>query len=62
VDLCHVAQVENPSLRANGLMLSDHPGVLDWHLPSGEINHSGSKRQMLGVERGAAARQAMSSE
>ena len=51
-DLSHVADVEEPGVRAHGRVLIENGGVLNRHLPAAEIDEAGAECTMTGMERG----------
>ena len=51
LELAHVRDVEDARIRADGTVLLDHALVLDGHLPTGEGNHPGPRRDVPVVER-----------
>ena len=52
LDLAHVADVEQPGARPHRHVLVDDAGVLDRHVPAGELDHAGAGLAMRVVERG----------
>jgi hypothetical protein len=55
-DLTHVADIEQPDRRADGLVLVDDPGVLDRHVPTAEIHHLGAQPAVDGIQSGGLER------
>ena len=51
LDLAHVADVEEPRARSDGLMLVDDARVFDRHVPAAELDHAGAERTVTRVER-----------
>ena len=51
LDLAHMADVEQASLRADRHMLVDDARVFDGHVPSAEWHHPGAKAPMAGIQR-----------
>jgi hypothetical protein len=39
LDVSHVRDVEEADAGAHGHVLGDQAGVLDWHIPSAEVDH-----------------------
>ncbi len=53
-DLPHVGEVEQPGLRAHGVVLVTLGAVAQGHVPAGEVGHRRAERTMQGIERGVA--------
>ena len=52
LDLTHVADIEESRTGSNGHVLVGDAGVLDGHVPSGEVDHTGAAGDVHRVERG----------
>ena len=51
LDLPHVRDVEQTGRAPHRLVLGHHPGVLDGHVPAGEVDHPRPERAVNPVER-----------
>jgi hypothetical protein len=49
LDLSHVADVENSSASADGVVLRKNSRVFERHIPTAEIDHLGAQAAMGGV-------------
>ena len=52
LELAHVRDVEDPGVTAHGLVLPDHPCVLNRHLPARKRNEPSAERDVAIVKRG----------